>query len=117
MMGRRILGTLAGIGALLPAAARAQDAHPAADPAEVQGVDRPAEEKGDTARAIGGVLLYVPRAAAEAVFLATGTAAGLVQNEQVVPRVRSLIAPRPGQIGVYPTAFVETGVNPNIGAR
>jgi hypothetical protein len=51
------------------------------------------------------------------VFLATGAAGALLENEQIVPRTRDLFFTRGGEIGVFPTVFLETGTRPNIGAR
>src|SRR5262245_6932886 len=70
------------------------DAPPrAADPAVVKGVVRPAREPGDGLREAASALLFIPRKTVEYLFLATGTAAGLVRDEQVVPRVEELVAP------------------------
>ncbi len=83
----------------------------------VTGVERPEQQPGDLAREAANVVLFVPRLAADLVFTATGTAAGLIEEEQVVPRVRDLIRPPPGEIRVFPTAFVETGSSFNLGGR
>src|SRR5690606_18026655 len=77
----------------------------------------PERQPGDLAREAANVVLFVPRLAADLVFTATGTAAGLIEEEQVVPRVRDLIRPPPGEIRVFPTAFVETGSSFNLGGR
>lgn len=93
-------------------AARADD-----PPATVRGIERPAEDPTDAARAAGGVLLYLPRAMLDVVFFATGAAAGVLQDRQVVPRVRDLLFSPGGEIGVFPTLFAETGGHANVGAR
>jgi len=86
------------------------------DPA-VTGVVKPARESSDAARSAANVALWLPREFAGLLFLTTGAAAGLLENEQVVPRVKELLFTRDGSIGVYPTLFLETGTSPNVGAR
>jgi hypothetical protein len=51
------------------------------------------------------------------IFLTTGTAGGLLENEQLVPRAKQIFFTRGGELGVFPTLFVETGMSPNIGVR
>lgn len=63
------------------------------------------------------MLLYVPRTATELVFITTGTAAGLIEEEQVVPRIGDMLHPGEGEIRIFPTAFVETGTGANVGVR
>jgi hypothetical protein len=87
------------------------------DPRAISGIVRPAQQPADPPRAVANALLFVPRQLAELVFLTTGTAAGLIENEQVVPRVRELLFSHDGQIGVFPTLFLETGSNANVGGR
>jgi len=86
---------------------------------EVTGVQRPASEPGDVARYVGSALLYVPRVFVDLAFLGTAVAAGVIANEQVVPRVQELVQTTTpgGRILVFPTAFVETGRPFNVGAR
>jgi hypothetical protein len=102
-------------------AARAQEQPPpvkrAIDPLKVSGVDRAASERGDFAREALGAVLWFPRQAIDYLYLATGAAAGVVQDQQIVPRVEELLNPRPGDIVIFPTAFAETGRAVNIGAR
>jgi len=86
-------------------------------PTTVRGIERPAEDPSDAARAIGGVVLYLPRAMVDVAFFATGAAAGVLQDRQVVPRVRDLLFSPGGEIGVFPTLFAETGAHANVGAR
>ncbi len=87
------------------------------DPELVSGVTREASEPGDTTRAVLDVLLFIPRETVELFFAATGTAAGLIEDEQVVPRVADLLHPPVGEIHAFPTAFLETGQNANVGVR
>jgi len=77
---------------------------------------RPAHEPGDTGRAALGALLYLPRKTVELLFLATGTAASIIRDEQIVPRVEELLSPRPGQISVFPAVLFETRRAPTLGA-
>ncbi len=90
---------------------------PCNDPKTITAAERPAREPSDTARGLADVVLFVPRQLVGLVFFATGAAAGLIENEQVVPRVRQMLFSRDGQIGVFPTVFLETGTSPNVGAR
>ena len=63
------------------------------------------------------MLLYVPRATTEILFITTGTAAGLIEEEQVVPRIDDMLHPGEGEVRIFPTAFMETGSSLNVGAR
>jgi len=87
-------------------------------PSALSGIERAGRRPGDRLRAIASGLLYLPRKAVDLIFLATGTAAGLVHDEQVVPRIADIVSPDEGEIGVFPTAFMETGqLRFSIGAR
>jgi hypothetical protein len=99
---------------LFSASAGAQDR---VDPADVSGIERPARRPNEPARAVGNVMLWPLRLVVDLIFLATGTAGGLLENEQIVPRARDFFFTRGGELGIFPTLFVETGTNPNIGAR
>lgn len=98
-------------------AAGAWAAEPAREPEDVTGVMREEKEPSDVARHIGSGVLFLPRTATELLFTATGTAAGLIDEEQVVPRIDDLLHPDRGAIHVFPTAFVETGSSTNVGVR
>jgi hypothetical protein len=89
----------------------------AADPAYVQGIDEQGEEEGDSARTAANVLLFVPRNVIDLLFQGTTAAAGLVRDEQLVPRYEEALATPGGQLFVFPTMFVETGAPLNFGAR
>lgn len=92
-------------------------ARPPATPEEVSGVERPERQAGAPSRFVWNTLLWVPRSAIDLVFLTTGTAGGLLENEQLVPRTRDFFFTSSGNFGVFPTLFVETGITPNVGAR
>ncbi len=83
----------------------------------VTGVHRDEREPGDTGREVAAAVLFVPRLATELFFTATGTVAGVIEEEQVVPRVDDLLHPPEGEVRVFPTAFLETGSSANIGVR
>jgi hypothetical protein len=83
----------------------------------MSGVERPAHESAEPSRYLTNALLWPIRLTVDFLFLATGTAGGLLENEQIVPRVHDLFFTRGNQIGVFPTFFVETGSSPNVGAR
>jgi hypothetical protein len=87
------------------------------DPAFVSGIDRPARQPNEPARALANALLWPVRLVTDLIFLATGTAGGLLENDQIVPRARDFFFTRGGELGIFPTLFVETGTNPNIGVR
>ena len=89
----------------------------AEEPEQVSGVEREPRGPFDTGRTVADWFLLIPRGAVELGFIATGTAAGLMEDEQVVPRVHDLFNPRSGQISVFPTLFMETGTDLNAGGR
>jgi hypothetical protein len=89
----------------------------ALDPGRVRGVSRPAIEPGDAQRTLASGLLFLPREMVELLFLASGTAASLIRDEQVVPRVEDLLSPRPGNISVFPTLLFDTRRRTSVGAQ
>jgi hypothetical protein len=107
------LSALAFIVLLVPARALADPV----TPVELSGVERPARSGSEPARGVANAMLWPLRLVVDLIFLATGTAGGLLENEQIVPRARDFFFTRGGEFGVFPTIFVETGTNPNIGAR
>lgn len=94
-------------------------AEPAAAPerGDVTGVERPESEPGDPARRAANAVLWLPRTVTELFFITTGTAAGLIEEEQVVPRIDDMLHPGEGEVRIFPTAFMETGAGVNVGAR
>lgn len=88
-----------------------------APPPDVTGVEREESLPGDPARKALNLLLFVPRTATELLFITTGTAAGLIEEEQVVPRIDDMLHPDEGEVHIFPTAFMETGSHLNLGAR
>lgn len=105
----------------LPRLATAQPSPPSGDgpvdPARVQGLVRPAVEEGDGARSVASALLFLPREAVRLMFLAGGVTAGLVRDEQVVPRVGELLSPSPGNISFVPSLFLDTRRRTSVGAQ
>lgn len=89
----------------------------AAEPEYVTGVVREEEQPADSARRMANVVLWGARQVVEMVFAATGEAASIIDEEQFVPRVKDLLNPPPGEVRVFPTAFVETGSSFNLGGR
>lgn len=89
----------------------------AQDPKEVTGVVQEERRRSDPGRDAINVLLFVPRSTVELLFTATGAAAVVVEEEQVVPRVEDMLHPPAGEIRAFPTLFVETGSSFNVGAR
>jgi hypothetical protein len=86
-------------------------------PEELSGVDRPAREAAAPARDLANALLWPFRSVVDLIFLTTGAAGGLLENEQIVPRAREFFFTSGGDIGLFPTVFLETGTNANVGAR
>ena len=87
------------------------------DPAELSGVEQPAHYGSEPARAVANAIMWPLRLMVDLVFLTTGTAGTLLQNEQIVPRTRDFFFTSGGELGLFPTLFVETGTTANIGAR
>jgi hypothetical protein len=87
------------------------------EPDQLTGVERPAEHSAEPMRYLTNGLLWPLRLTVDFLFLASGTAGGLLENEQIVPRVRDLFFTSGNKLGVFPTFFLETGSSPNIGAR
>jgi hypothetical protein len=83
----------------------------------ISGQTRAVSEPYDPARKVADFALFIPRKTIEALFITTTIAAGLVENEQFVPKLKETFFTQNGQVGIIPTAFLETGFNPNIGAR
>ena len=83
----------------------------------MNGIERPARRGDEAVRTVANAMLWPFRLVIDLIFLATGTAGGLLENEQIVPRARDFFFTRGGELGIFPTVFVETGTNPNIGAR
>lgn len=69
----------------------------------VSGVERRAEEPGDSARTAGNVALYPIRRGFELAYEASGNAAALLEREAIVPRYKKLTRAADGSVGVYPT--------------
>jgi len=88
-----------------------------ADSTEQTGVEEPARYGSEPARAVANAFLWPVRLMVDLVFLTTGTAGALLQNEQIVPRTRDFFFTSNGQIGLFPTLFLETGTSANVGAR
>lgn len=93
-----------------PCLAAAQSPPPATD-----GVERPAERSGAAGLVAVDYLLYVPRRVLEFFLLAGEGTSDLVENAQIVPRVREYAHGH--GILVFPTLFAETGGTPSVGAR
>jgi hypothetical protein len=68
-------------------------------------------------REVRNVFLLLPRKIVDFAFFTTGVVAGIVQDQQVVPRIQELTDPPAGAVVFFPTAFAETGRTPDVGAR
>jgi hypothetical protein len=86
-------------------------------PSQVRGMVRPAVRPNRASGAFAAALLFVPRKIVELVFLASGTAAGLARDQQVVPRVEELFSPSSGEITIFPTLFLASRQHPSAGVR
>ncbi|MEJ7730778.1 MAG: hypothetical protein WKG00_16365 [Polyangiaceae bacterium] len=100
-----------------PGPARAAPGRTESDPAEVQGIEDSAAHASDPIRALGNVVLWLPRTTVDFIFFTSGTASGLAQDRQFVPRLKDFLFSPGNEIGVFPTVFAETGGTPSIGAR
>ena len=87
------------------------------EPEQVRGIFRSAVQPNRAWGDFAAALLFAPRKMVELLFLASGTAAGLIRDEQVVPRVEELLAPRSGEITIFPTLFLATRQRPSAGVR
>lgn len=89
----------------------------AIQPVKVRGMFRPAVQPNRAWGALAAALLFLPRKTVELIFLASGSAAGLVRDEQVVPRVEELLSPSSGAITIFPTLFFASRQRPSAGVR
>jgi hypothetical protein len=117
-----VRGSTATIGlALLALAAPARGEPPAvvdaADPAVVQGIERPAVEPGDSGRDAAATLLFLPRKGVDLLFKASGAVAAVMRDQQIVPRVAELVDPPPGDVSVFPSLTLGAGQPPLVGAQ
>lgn len=88
-----------------------------APPEDVPGIERGGREAGDLSRELAGGLLWLPRQTVELLFFASGNAAGLIDDEQVIPRVEDTLNPPKGELRAFPTLFVETAGPLSVGMR
>lgn len=86
-------------------------------PDQVSGIERGGREPGDLSRELAGALLWLPRQTVELLFFASGNAAGLIDDQQVIPRVEDTLNPPEGEVRVFPTLFVETAGDLSVGTR
>jgi hypothetical protein len=112
-------GAVLFLATVLAAPARGDEDDDALAPEQVvTGIERPAREEGDAARDFGNVMLFVPRELFDLLFRGTSAAAGLVADEQLVPRYKRAFGTLDGgAIYVFPTLFAETDNPLNVGAR
>ena len=85
--------------------------------ANLAGKDRSAADPQQQTLRVLDAALYPARALVDLTIATTSNAQTLIEDQQVVPRTKNLLFSRKGEIGVFPTAFFETGLNPNVGAR
>ncbi|MBX3182325.1 MAG: hypothetical protein KIT72_09260 [Polyangiaceae bacterium] len=86
-------------------------------PRAVSGVARRGRERGDAVREVLDSILWHPRQAVELLFFASAHTAGLIDDEQVIPRVEDTLNPPHGELRVFPTLFVETAGDLSLGMR
>lgn len=109
--GRQALSLIAAFVVLRPGDVRSEPA------VNLAGKDRSAADPAQQALAVLDTGLYPARAMVDLTIATTSNAQTLIEDQQVVPRTKNLLFSRRGEIGVFPTAFFETGLNPNVGAR
>src|SRR4051812_35431023 len=88
-----------------------------ASPDDIRGIQEPASRGSSPARNVANAMMWPFRAVVDLLFLTTGVAGGLLQNEQIVPRVRGFFFTSGGGLGVFPPLFFGTGTNANVGVR
>jgi hypothetical protein len=86
-------------------------------PAELSGIETPYRDGNEAPRGLANAMLWPFRLVVDLIFLTTGTAGALLENEQIVPRARDFFFTRGGELGIFPTVFLETGTSANVGAR
>jgi hypothetical protein len=87
------------------------------DPARVRGIDRPALGPGDGGREAASGVLLVPRELLRLMFFTSGVTAGLIRDEQIVPRVEELLSPRPGSYSILPMLFLDSRRRASVGSQ
>ena len=101
----------------LAAAARLAAAEPPAVPPDrVSGVAVD-DDDSSTTRDAGRVLLYPIRLASDILFAPLRGGAYLIERYQIRDRVQQWLVSDDGNYGIFPAAFVETGLGVNIGAH
>ena len=93
------------------------DVEGALSPQDVRGVVQPERHGAEAAQTFANALLWPARLIVDLIFLTAGTAGALLENEQVVPRTKAFFFTPGGELGIFPTVFLETGTTANIGAR
>src|SRR6185437_4200968 len=101
----------------LPAATSAPAPSQPVDPARVRGIERQAFAEDDAGREAAAGVLFVPRELVKLMFLASGLTAGLIRDQQIVPRVEEMISPRAGSYSVIPSLFLDTRRRASVGAE
>lgn len=100
------------------AAALAAQAPPAeVPPDEARGASEPEVADPDPTRVVPRVLFALPRFAFDAATLPLVGIATLEDEYAIRERVEDLLFDDQRRFGVFPTAFVETGVSPDVGLR
>ena len=87
------------------------------EPDRVRGMFRSPTRPSRAWGTLAAALLFIPRKTVELIFLASGTTAGLIRDEQVVPRVEDLLSPRSGAITIFPTIFAASRQRTSAGVR
>lgn len=88
-----------------------------AEPDPISGEIRRAADPRQRVLRLFDTAFFPLRALVDLTITTTGTAQTLIEDQQVVPRTKNLLFSRRGEVGVFPTAFFETGFNANVGVR
>jgi hypothetical protein len=102
--------------ALAARVAAADPAPPAVPPDQVSGVAVD-DDDGSALRDVGRVVLYPVRLGTEITMAPLRGGAWLLERYQLRERVQHWFVSDDGSFGIYPTAFVETGLGLNAGAH
>lgn len=94
----------------------AQDALEQTPALPISGIEEPASEPGDAARAFGNAVLWLPRHITTFLYWGANAAIAVVDNLPVVPRVQDVFSAPGGRFYVLPTV-AETGGTFSVGAR
>lgn len=84
---------------------------------DVRGEISPASSPGEGGRRVLDALLFLPRAFVQVVFIVSTETVSFIEDQQIVPRTRTLLGTEDGKIRIAPTFALAPGLRPDVGAR